>query len=170
MIKIKHTSIWYPDYRAETMLDIDPHTLHAIGITHIVFDLDNTLVHRGLNAVKDDYTARIAALKKQGFNVLIGTNSRRDVDLIRQALDVVVVQPTKLSYKPRRSFYERVIRATGTSPTHIAMVGDHFINDVMGGNRSGLTTILVDTPHLPPSPIKRHYIRRLVKRHVDHSN
>ena len=147
------------------MLDIDPHTLHAIGITHIVFDLDNTLVHRGLNAIKEDYSARITALKKQGFTILIGTNSRRDVDLIRQALNVTVIQPTKLSYKPRRSYYERVIRAADTSPKHIAMVGDHFINDVTGGNRAGLTTILVDTPHLPPWLIKRLYIRRLVRHH-----
>lgn len=167
MIKIKHTSIWYPDFRAETMLDIDANTLHGIGITHLVFDLDNTLVHRGVNALKEEYSSRLSLMKQQGFTVLIGTNSRRDVQAIRSALDVQVIQPTKLSYKPRRSFYQRVINATGTSPNHIAMIGDHFINDVMGGNRAGLTTILVDTPHLTPSPIKRRYIRRLVQRHVD---
>lgn len=168
MIKIKHSAIWYPDYRADTMLDIDAKVLYDIGITHIVFDLDNTLVHRGVNALKEDYTARIADLKAQGFTVLIGTNSRRDVGSIKRVLDVAVVQPTKLSYKPRRSFYARLIRAAGTSPEHIAMVGDHFINDVTGGNRAGLTTILVDTPHLPPALLKQLYIRRLVRHHGRH--
>jgi hypothetical protein len=148
------------------MLDIDAKALHNIGITHIVFDLDNTLVHRGVNSLADDYSARIEDLKQQGFTVLIGTNSKREISSIKQLLDVAVIQPTRLSYKPRRSFYRRVISAAGTSPKHIAMVGDHFINDVMGGNRAGLTTVLVDTPHLPPSPIKRRYIRRLLQ-HVE---
>lgn len=163
MIKIKQTKLFYPDYLAETILDIDGDELKKIGLTHLVFDLDNTLIHGGLKQVSKEYTAKINMLKQQGFSVFIGTNTRRDISVIQSMLGVSVVQPNGLTFKPLRSFFEEVITATGTIPDHIAMVGDHIINDVVGANRAGLTTILVDTPHLKASRFKQLYLQKLTQ-------
>lgn len=163
MIKIKQTKLYYPDYLADTILDIDGDALQLSGITHLVFDLDNTLIHGGLKRVSKEYAAKIAVLQRQGFTVLIGTNTRRDISIIQSLLGVSVIQPNGLAFKPLRSFFEEVIAAAGTMPKHIAMVGDHVINDIIGANRAGLTTVLVDTPHLAPSRFKQLYLQKLTK-------
>ena len=164
MKNIMHKSKWFPDYLADTILDIDPNTLQTLGITHVVFDLDNTLVHHGKNDLTNQYQEHIKLLAANGLSILLGTNTKRNVNDLAVTLQAIAVQPAGLSYKPFRSFYKRIIATAGTTPDHIAMVGDHIINDVYGANRTGLTTIIVRALHNRPSYIYRRYLQTVMRR------
>lgn len=164
MIKITPRSILRPSYIADSILVIDASQLRQIGVTHIVFDLDSTLVHHRTNDVSAEYVQSLRALKKAGFTILLGSNTRRDIDDICQLLDAIAVRPRGLSMKPFKSFYSRVAEAAKTTPQHIAMVGDHIINDAIGANRAGFTTILVKGLRRKTSLLYRTYLRFVLKR------
>ncbi|HEY4161143.1 MAG TPA: HAD hydrolase-like protein [Candidatus Saccharimonadales bacterium] len=167
MIPIDHCRPRYPDYVADSILDVDDATLKRRGITHLVFDADDTLVHRGQGGTAPEYAAYIRSLKRKGFSILIGTNAKRDLHPLAENLGADVISPRRLSYKPFRSFYTRIIAAADTAPEHIAMIGDNIINDVVGANRAGLVTVLVRPLHGNPTPVYRFYMRRAL-RHARH--
>jgi HAD superfamily phosphatase (TIGR01668 family) len=165
MIQITHSSPLYPNYLADTALDIDASVLKEAGITHIVFDLDKTLVERRGNTIAPEYIAKIVALQTAGFTILLGSNSRRDIQQILASIHSSGVQPIKFSMKPLPSFYRRIAHTAGTSPDRIAMVGDHILNDVIGANRAGFTTILVKGFRVRGSLLYRTYTNRVL-RHI----
>lgn len=108
----------------------------------MVFDLDDTLVPRGRSAPAQAYQELVQSLQESGFQVFIATNTRRDISRIEHELGVAVVRPAGFSMKPFASFYRRVIAKAGVGPQQIAMVGNHFVNDIIGANRAGLVTVL----------------------------
>jgi predicted HAD superfamily phosphohydrolase YqeG len=67
MIRVNSSSVLYPDYIADSVLDIDMRELKRIGITHLVFDMDRTLVRPRTNTIPTHYIDRISFLKKAGF-------------------------------------------------------------------------------------------------------
>jgi HAD superfamily phosphatase (TIGR01668 family) len=159
MTPILKPSIWYPNYFAQTILDIDPAVLRQRGVTHIVFDLDKTLVPAKKNDLPEAYVDFLRSLQAGGFTVLLGSNTRRDIQSITTLIDVQAIRPRYASAKPLQSYFARVIAQTGTSPNHIAMVGDHLLHDIIGGNRAGFTTILVRAIHHHIAPVNHGYIR-----------
>jgi len=136
-------SIWSPDYIADGILGIDPSTLKATGVTHIVFDLDDTLARRRDSAISPGYLQFVRSLQAADFNVLIATNTPRNISTLTKRLNAEAVHPKGLSRKPLRSFYKRVIDKSGAAPDHIVMIGNHILNDIVGANRAGMTTVLV---------------------------
>jgi HAD superfamily phosphatase (TIGR01668 family) len=164
MIKLNHPSTWFPRYLAKSVLEITPEQLKQAGITHIVFDLDRTLVARRTETLAPAYSTALAALQAAGFTILVGSNTRRDISAVSELLKITAIQPRGIIRKPHLSFYKRVISATGTDPKHIAMVGDHILNDVIGGNFAGLTTIMVEGVRSGKLPWHyRWYIRRALR-------
>lgn len=164
MKKLTRTRLWHPDYIVDSVLELDADELRKRGVTHLVFDLDNTLLPHGTSAVAAESLAKLRRLKRSGLTLLVGSNTRRDIELITTALEMVAVRPIGVSMKPLHSFYRRVVTAAGTTPEHIAMVGDHPLNDVLGGNHAGLTTILVTGFYRDHLSWQRLYLR-LVDRH-----
>ncbi len=164
MKKLTRTRLWHPDYIVGSVLELDADELRGRGITHLVFDLDNTLLPHGTSTVAPKSLAKLRHLKRAGLTLLVGSNTRRDIELIITALEVVAVRPIGVSMKPLHSFYRRVIAAADTTPEHIAMVGDHPLNDVLGGNRAGLTTILVTGFYREHLSWQRVYLRLIERR------
>ncbi len=163
MIKLNKRAFWLPNFVADTVLDIDADALQRAGITHVVFDLDETLVRRQTNVLTPRYRRFIHGLQAAGFTVMLGTNSRRNVTDLSTSLGIVAVQPRGLSYKPLPSFYTRVMTVADASPQHIVMVGDHIINDIAGANLSGLTTVLIKRRHSKRSRLRQAYIYLAIK-------
>lgn len=162
MIKIYSSSVLLPDYVADSVLDIDPGTLKQTGVTHIVFDLDKTLVRYRSNKISPDYLQLVVSLQEAGFVVLIGSNTRRDITSLTSLLGAQAIVPKGLSYKPHRSFYKRLVDAAGTSPDCMVMIGDHILNDAIGANLAGFNTILVRGLRSKTSLVYRAYIKRVL--------
>ncbi len=143
MKKINRTSFWLPNYIADSVFELDVKTLKKIGITHLVFDLDDTLITGHVQKLTSETVAHIASLKRAGFTILLGSNTRRDISAIVDSIHAHHIRSQGLIFKPRKNFYRQVIQEANVSPEHVAMVGDHPINDVLGPNRIGFTTILI---------------------------
>jgi hypothetical protein len=158
-------SVLFPNFTAQSVLDIEPTVLHELGITHIVFDLDRTLIPKRATAVEARYADYLLLLKQSGFQILIGSNTRRDIGSLIGPLGIPAITPRFLRSKPMGPFYDMIVKVAGTLPDHIAMVGDHVINDIVGGNRAGMTTILVKGMHgRLASRIYRPYFWALARR------
>ena len=147
MQSVTSASILFPDFIIQTILDLDPRQLHTAGITHIVFDLDYTLIPTKNSVVEKEYVDHLITLKQDGFTLLLGSNATRNIGAVLDLLDIPAVTAERLKRKPFSVFYRRVIRLAGVSPHYIVMVGDHVLNDIVGGNRAGMTTILVSGLH-----------------------
>lgn len=161
MKKTNCTTIFYPDYIARSVLEIKPTELEAAGITHLVFDIDETIVPRNHNELSGEYVTFLQGLEEQGFTLLIGSNSRRDIRNITKHLNAEIVVPTRFSFKPFTHYFHRVILTAKTDARSIAMVGDKVLNDIVGGNVADLTTILVE-----PYAQKRGFFYHAYLRHA----
>lgn len=162
MKRVENRSILSPDYIARSVLDIEPNTLKKAGIKFLVFDIDETLVPNRKNKLTEEYADFLRSLEEVGFHIIIGSNSRRDFSNITKHLKgASVVKPSKLAFKPLRGYYSKVISTTKVDPTQIAMIGDRIINDIIGGNISGLTTILVEPYVQKRGKIHKNYVRRM---------
>jgi HAD superfamily phosphatase (TIGR01668 family) len=165
MKPVIQSSIIFPCFLANSILGIDAEILLQAGITHIVFDIDKTLVPRGEEMLTQEYIAAIRMLQAAGLIIMIGTNRRRDITKFTEAIGAISIQARGFSAKPYGSFFSRVLNEARVPSSQVAMVGDHIINDIMGANRAGFTTILVDSMHSRHSYFFRIY-RYFVIRHI----
>lgn len=143
MIKIIRANKLYPNYVADSVLQIRIDELVELGITHIVFDVDETLLQKGGSELPHKYIEHVHQIREQGIEILIGSNSSRDLSVLASEIGAVVVKPSTFHFKPLRRFYGKVVREAGVSADKIAMVGDRVLNDIWAANEAGLTTILV---------------------------
>jgi len=156
---IAHRGIIYPDFLVTSILDINTDLLRAYGITHLIFDIDETLVPKQGSQLSEEFERHLIKLRKAGISLYIGSNSRRDLSSIADVIGAKVIAPTLYSFKPLKSYYQTMIMETGVEAKYIAMVGDKIINDVIGANYAGLTTFLVDAIKRRPSCLHRKYIK-----------
>lgn len=137
-----------PDFYAATVFDIDFPYLRSQGITCVAVDIDNTLVPDKEPMLADPTTDFFVQKKQEGYiqTLAIATNrSTKNMESIAEAMRVDVAFSAKgLSRKPFRSYFRDLLQAMDCNPEHTVMIGDKVIQDVYGGNRMGLKTILVD--------------------------
>lgn len=160
---ITKKSILYPDYLASSVADISIGVLQENNISHVVFDLDETLLVRQATAISKANILYIKKLQQAGLNVCIASNTLRDTNTIAKESGLDIFQPTKFSFKPRRNFYLRVLAQTSAKPEEVVMIGDRIINDIVGANRAGLKTVLVDAISRPQGVLHRFYLGRVLK-------
>lgn len=166
------TGRWKPDFIAMSVATINFKHLRQLGITTCFVDLDGTVVDSG--AFKVDATVALA-LKQSGMRVMIATNRPRQRDLLNLQADLhaeAVIHPTFLGSKPAKRYYRQALRAHGLQPTEVVMIGDHFVQDIVGANRAGIHSLLVfklGTSNSKVSSliarIESHLAHRLVKRY-----
>lgn len=158
------TSILYPDFVTNSVVEIDINQLKKAGITHLVFDIDETVMPKRHHALSNQYEKFLQSLNRNGFTLLIGSNAKRDFNKIAQSIDAVIVRPGFIAFKPLKRYYKRIVAAASTNAAHIAMVGDRVLNDVIGANRAGLQTILVRPYARRQRAFSRYYFARALAR------
>ena len=163
MVKTNQTSLLYPDYVTSSVLALQADELKKVGITHIALDVDETIVPKNHNDLTPEYIAFLQGLEKTGFQLLIVSNSGRDLRKITQHFNAVLVPPTSFAFKPFKKYFSMVITAAGTDAQHIAMVGDKVLNDIIGANHAGLKTILVEPYARRQKIYNRIYLTRALR-------
>jgi HAD superfamily phosphatase (TIGR01668 family) len=164
VIKTNQKSILYPDYVAASVLELKADELKKAGITHLAFDIDETVVPKKHHKLDKKYTDFIKQLTDRGFTILIASNSTRDLSKFVKDMRAVLVPVDRLTYKPFKKYFERVVQFAKTDRKHIAMVGDKIINDIIGANRAGLTTILVEPYARRQKKHIKYYFDRALRR------
>lgn len=135
---------FHPDFIAESIADVDFTYLKKIGITTCLIDLDGTVVSRGSFEV-DPHIA--TALSNSGLTIHIATNrpkSRSLKNLKEDLFAASVIHPRGVFGKPTRRYYINALKELGLKPHQVVMIGDRFIQDMLGANRAGIYSLLVN--------------------------
>ncbi|MFO8192437.1 MAG: YqeG family HAD IIIA-type phosphatase [Bacillota bacterium] len=146
-----------PKEHLDNIYQIDPEHLQSLGIKGIITDMDNTLVPWSDRFVYPRLRTLLSDLKEKGFQLFIVSNNSRNrgISLARE-LDIPAIW---YAVKPRRHAFRRAMKNMDLSPGEVAVVGDQIFTDVLGGNRLGLHTILVN-----PISEKEFFWSRLMRK------
>ncbi|MCS6861210.1 MAG: YqeG family HAD IIIA-type phosphatase [Abditibacteriales bacterium] len=131
-----------PKCYVPSVMAIDPQVLWRKGIRGILIDLDNTLVPWHGTEVLEGVRQWISEVKACGLQVCVVSNatSGRRVAKMSEWLGLPNIPR---SFKPRRWGFRRGLQILGLKPHEVAVVGDQVFTDILGGNRLGAFTILV---------------------------
>ncbi len=122
--------------------EIDLDRLNERGINGLVLDLDNTLVPWGSLNIDSKLKTWVDDLNKNGFKACLASNagSQRGT-LTAEKLGLPIVAPAR---KPFKRGFIRVLDILDLEPSEVAVIGDQLFTDMLGGNRAGLYTIMVN--------------------------
>ena len=130
-----------PDEFVNSVFEITPEKLQALGIRGIITDLDNTLVEWDRPDATEELSAWLEMLREAGIKVVIASNNNEArVKKFAEPLGIPYIFRAK---KPLgKAYYEGLLRL-GMRRHEVAMVGDQLLTDVFGGKRQKLYTFLV---------------------------
>lgn len=131
----------FPYEHVKSVFSIDYERLYKIGFKGILFDIDNTLVHHG-----DDSTPEIDGLiehiQKIGFKVLLLSNNTSErIERFMKNIDAQYIPDAD---KPDITAYKKAIHMLNLNKDQLVCVGDQIFTDILGANRFGIASILVD--------------------------
>jgi hypothetical protein len=148
------------DWVCESIFDLSGPELAAQGLTLLLADLDNTLVPYGVPLPTDPVRAWNEGLKAAGVTLFVLSNNRHEdrPRVFSQALGVPFLGHAG---KPKRGGFVQAMEQMGATVAQTAIVGDQIFTDILGGNRAGVTTILVQPIRLAGNPGR--YVRYAVE-------
>jgi HAD superfamily phosphatase (TIGR01668 family) len=77
-----------------------------------------------------------------GFRIIILSNApKKRLEPFKEILEV---DCAAFSMKPLSKKYKKIFKEYKLTETEVASIGDQILTDVLGGNRVGITTILVN--------------------------
>ena len=125
-----------------SVTDISPAALAEKGIKLVLADLDNTLTPYEAPLPSPELRRWKEALEAAGITLFVVSNSRksRRCPDFCEALGIPYVRHAG---KPGTKGFQEALEQTGVSPAQAVMVGDQIFTDILGGNRAGITTVLV---------------------------
>ena len=150
-----------PNERVARITEIDLARLRSEGFEALMLDLDNTLCPWQSHEVPEDVRAWLERAKSLGMKVCIVSNTHNPRRL-RQIAEELGVPSLDRALKPRRRAFARAAEMVGSCPGRTVVVGDQILTDVIGGNRAGMRTILVEPMH--PREFIGTKLSRLVER------
>lgn len=125
----------------KNVFEIDYQALKDMGIKCLLFDLDNTIVPynekhpdcRTMNLMSD--------LSREFHTIIMSNNGAARVKSIGEEFGI---ESMPNSQKPLSANYNKVLGKYGYQPYEVAFIGDQLFTDILGANRVGLVSILVD--------------------------
>ena len=131
----------YPRMYVNTLLDIPLEELRRQGIRAFILDLDNTITEWNSQELRFEVEVWFRAIKQQGFKAFIlSNNGEQRILRIAERLSIPYIHRAR---KPLRGSFLRAVALMEVKPAEVAVIGDQIFTDILGGNRSGLYTILV---------------------------
>ena len=110
------------------------------GIKSLFFDLDNTIISYDETMLSEQSIAFLNKLSED-FNVLVISNS--GYNRVSHALSQTNLPYVWHSKKPLKFGFKKALKMTSSSIKETMLIGDQLMTDVFGGNRMGLSVILV---------------------------
>lgn len=133
---------YIPDIYQKSIYTIDYQKLIKRGIKCILFSLDNTMVSVNTKDVSRKLKDLFDDLKTMGFDIVIFTNNtKKRVSKIKEILDVDCCPHAK---KPNVKKFNMILEQKRYKESEVCIIGDLILTDILGGNRAGITTILVN--------------------------
>lgn len=140
----------YPDMFVNSIYDINAEQLKKKGIKALLFDIDNTLVPMYQKDADEKVVQYIKTIQEKNFKVGIVSNAaQKRVDRFNKDINIHTVYRAG---KPGIKAMVQAGRHLGYEPEEVALIGDQIFTDIAGGNKAGMTTILVKPIHKSESP------------------
>ena len=130
------------------------------GFKLLLADLDNTLVPYGVPLPDEKLKAWRDDLARHGVTLFILSNNRKEhrPRIFAEGLGVPFIGRAG---KPKTPSFYRAMKQLGVTKEQTAIVGDQVFTDVLGGNRAGVSAILVEPIRLAGNPGR--YLRYAVE-------
>ena len=130
-----------PTMYRKNIFEIDYKKLKELGITCLVFDLDNTL---GLISEKEcpRKTKKLIKELQEDFLVLISSNNT--TERLKPYLEDLGVGGDAWSMKPSTRGLRKIKKDYKLKKKEMVMIGDQIVTDILAGNSFKCMTILVD--------------------------
>lgn len=157
--------IYIPDIYQKSIYTIDYSKLYTNGIRCLLFDLDNTLVSPHTKEFPNKAKDLIITLKQKGFKVIIFSNSPKK--RVKKYKDFFGIDSIHFALKPLQKNFKKVVKTYNLKTKEIAIIGDQLLTDIMGGNKFGITTILV-TPLKEKDTFPTFINRKIEKSIMNH--
>ena len=138
---------------ADNIYQLTGEALQRRGIRLLLADLDNTLVPYGVPLPDEKLKAWRDDLAAHGV-----TRHAQRPSTFAKGLEVPYIGHAG---KPKTPSFFKAMEQMGVTPQETAIVGDQVFTDVLGGNRAGVTTILVKPIRLAGNPGR--YLRYAVE-------
>ena len=132
----------YPKLYYKKVTDIDPEVLKENNIEALILDVDNTLLDFDLQIIEgleNWYTG----IKVAGIKCIILSNSNK-LDKIKMIANLLDIPYIRFATKPLKRGFKKARLKLNIPNKNIAVVGDQIFTDVIGANRCGMFSILVE--------------------------
>ncbi|MEE1517902.1 MAG: YqeG family HAD IIIA-type phosphatase [Lachnospiraceae bacterium] len=154
-------NLLYPRKYMTSTYHIDFKALYEEGYRGVLFDIDNTLVPHGLAA--DERALKLMNhLKALGYNIcFISNNGKERVEMFNKDIHANYIYK---AHKPSVKNYQKAMELMHTDTSNTLFVGDQIFTDVLGANRAGIYSILVQPIH-PKEEIQivlKRYLEKIV--------
>ncbi len=134
-------SIFVPDIYQKSIFDINYKKLKNNGIKFIIFDLDNTIAPVNIKSPNKKVKDLMAELEEDFKLIIMSNAGKKRVEPFK---DILGIDSAYFSFKPFKRKYKKIMNIYKFKDTETAVVGDQLLTDILGGNRLGFTTILVN--------------------------
>ncbi|MDD2505222.1 MAG: YqeG family HAD IIIA-type phosphatase [Bacilli bacterium] len=135
-------NMFVPDIYQKSIYDIDYKKLYKNGIKCLIFDLDNTMTPVNIKSPNKKLKDLMEDLKNMKFKLLIVSNATKK--RVEPFKDILCIDSSYLSFKPLKRKYVRILKIYKFKENEIACIGDQLLTDILGANRMGFTSILVN--------------------------
>ena len=128
-------ALFRPSEILQKYTDLDMKDLKDRGFSVVLLDIDNTIAVPNTGSCDETAERFIRDLQQNGFRVIIfSNNTEKRVKMFLRGLDVEYVC---WALKPLPFSYRRICRQIGVDPSHVAVMGDQLLTDILGANLSG---------------------------------
>ena len=136
-----------PNIYQKDIFSINYENLKKKNVKNLLFDIDNTIVAGNLKSLDNKTIDLFNKLKQENFNIYIITNAlKRRAKIFSEILDIKTYH---FSMKPSPRNYNKIIKENNLNIKETAAIGDQIYTDVLGANKLGILSILVD-------PVSKH--------------
>ncbi len=133
---------YIPDIYQKSIYTIDYSKLLSRGIKCLLFDLDNTIIAINDKTPPQKAKDLFVSLKQKGFKVIIFSNSPKI--RVKQFQNFFGVDCYHSARKPHPGKFRKLLKAYNYTVNEVAIIGDQLLTDIVGGNKIGITTVLVN--------------------------
>ena len=160
-----------PTYMRASVEEIPFVLLERDNIKGLIFDVDNTIATMGKGITEGCYKW-IKEAKELGYKICILSNSvnLKKVKKIMTDLDVLGLCFAK---KPSTKGFEMALSLLDLKKEEVIMIGDQVFTDVLGANRFGIKSILVNPINRKEGPftlMKRPIEKIILKKLKEEKN
>lgn len=132
----------YPKIYLKNVQEVTFEMLEENTISGLILDVDNTLIdyYKNMPEGTKDWCEN---LKEKGIKFCIASNSNKKekVEMVAKKLDIPYIYFAK---KPLKIGLKKARDIMGLESKNVAVVGDQIFTDVLGANRTGMFSILVE--------------------------